>query len=509
MQASIPFQNTMNITKTVLIKHDLTKSNEALTAAKDHMAKKPSQRVDKPIQTIGLTKSDEGQSAELKALTKTPNSKTIIEHDNPESRYQTNVAQALLLNQEQLNDNDGSLGLNEPRGGWHAQNYEVVSGSADAVKTLTDAGAEIVKDYGNKITYRSADHEKINDRAQAEGYGNIKGYVDSVAKVATMKAEAFGDSPRNDVYKQDGFIRKLNAALEQTNFQDGHSKVLQASLLDHMIRLEDQRVEALDNHNNQVADQIAEAQQNLKKDYGLDLEYKSSFIFARQAKGAALKVPFLGIIVKRPGDVPSHDVDTSGEVNTPSANNDSVIVTARGQIQDRIYTNRVEDLARSLNIKTELSLLTGHEVQAMVEGESLETATVDNPDSLDNKAYEQIVKTALTHEALGLEVEDWSASNFIIADDSVKLVDLGGSKPMSDPKAITERLEDIRNISESFHSAGDAKATLKTQAEKLHDQVLGNKNVIGKLIEDVKIVMDSKGIEYDHGFGDRVLTATI
>ncbi|MBT6842867.1 MAG: hypothetical protein HOA17_03595 [Candidatus Melainabacteria bacterium] len=175
---------------------------------------------------------------------------------------------------------------------------------------------------------------------------------------------------------------------------------------------------------------------------------------------------------------------------------------ARGQIEDRIYKNRVEDLAKAIGIDTKLSLLTGLEIQSTVEGDNLETQAVAKPESLTKEVYEQIVKTALLHEMLGQELTDWSAGNFINNDGQIKLVDLGGTQTITDQSASAERLAQISNIGESFHCAGDdtsKKAKLKQQVTDLHQEITGDTQTMQRLMGEVIATLDENRIGYDAG----------
>ena len=91
--------------------------------------------------------------------------------------------------------------------------------------------------------------------------------------------------------------------------------------------------------------------------------------------------PQLGLVIKKAGAIPSHRVNTDGEINFPEAINNSVVITTRGQIADRIKEN-TEILAKALNVNSGLYVFAGIETQEIVEGQNLNDLLSGNPNLL-------------------------------------------------------------------------------------------------------------------------------
>lgn len=475
----------MNFT---LINIPLYNSNTRLDIQRWYQQNEPGQKVQK----IGLTPNVEADKSEAEELRTDSKPETLIKQDNPKNYLRTVSNRAALLHRHEINGNP--LGLEEPRSGWYAQHYEVVGHTTDE----NFDGVKVVQSYGDEIKYRSASPALLQKRLSEElGFNGFDEYAEAIHRLKETRLNYIGND--SDPAKEVEHIKKLHAEIKNdTCFSSTGAPIpkslILAQLIDRVSRLEEGKIEANDNGDGVKRNAYQSALDKLKSDLELKLDFRDNFVFARQAKGMTLMAPQLGLVIKKAGAIPSHRVNTDGEINFPEAINNSVVITTRGQIADRIKEN-TEILAKALNVNSGLYVFAGIETQEIVEGQNLNDLLSGNPNLLTKPLYEKLVKIALTHELLDFECTDWSLHNFMVQGNvnggfELKLVDLGNSSKITEVSGdMDKRLTALGNIGDSARANKDI---IKEQMSKLYEEIITNPSILKRLISEVKDDLKTK-----------------
>ncbi len=365
-------------------------------------------------------------------------------------------------------------------GGWAAIYFNVVGLPTERTEDVLLNHAEILTDYGQQIHYFGANPNLVAARLEEETGYDCPAIVSALGRLFKLRQKMAG---RPTVYIDRLYTELVTGKCLASATEPSIPKVLLFDqLLGCLVELELDRRAALAQEHHKVAKTIQTWQQTQQQKTGLRLILKGEYIVGRHRSSIVLIAPELGLVVKQPGPESFHEIELGARVvngkqeNWPYSTRDGSLVTPRGRLRLIIEEGLVPRLCNVFSHKACFSTLMGLTMEPFVQGQTVQEWVLEDPRRLTLKFYEEFVIHQQVCEALGVENGDWHAANFIIRDKNGEFVhiDWGAARPLRKDELTLEgrlaRLNQVQNISFSFHNQEVAAQVLKLHAELIADK---------------------------------------
>ncbi|WP_420642422.1 hypothetical protein [Candidatus Leptofilum sp.] len=376
--------------------------------------------------------------------------------------------------------------LTRDLGGWVA-NYFGIIGYEPPLTTDDPLlkHANTLHTYGQDIRFFGADPQQVAGRLYQETGLKIADVANAICHLHQARHSWLGSVPTLQTRK--AYIDHLYLDILEGRFLASStnpaipSTILIDELMGQMVLVELQRRTAVANQQNQVADEIAQWQQNHRETSGLQLMLKGEYIVGRHRRSTILLAPALGIVVKQPAPEPFHEIELGARVvngrseNWPYITEDGSLVTARGRVRLILEENLVPRISRAFNYNMQFSSLMGLTIETFVSGETIQDTVLADHSRLTAELYEEVMLHQQVCELLGIENGDWHAPNFVVrqSDQAIIHVDWGAARPLRPdeytPEGKQARIDQVSNMAFSFKNEALA-ATLK----RLHRELLAD-----------------------------------
>ncbi|NDJ52183.1 MAG: hypothetical protein GYB68_03745 [Chloroflexi bacterium] len=357
-------------------------------------------------------------------------------------------------------------------GGWAPIYFAVIAADEPWTHDPLLKHARILADYGPDIRSLGPDIDLVQQRMVQEMGLETSELITSIRVLAQGLDAVVGEGWGRTAAQVDWLLSQLA--------QDAGPPLLWLyALLDRLVRIEQHRRSARADGDEENAGHIAQWQNQLEQEYGLNLILKGEYIMGRHRRSTILLAPHLGVVIKQPGLEPFHEAELSAHIhqgqaeNWPRLTHNGVLVTAAGRVRLIVEDGLVERLSGVFDHDIRLSTVMGLIVEPFVVGPTLQDAILSERSRLTRDLYETVVLHQQVCELMGIENGDWHSANFILVDDDRQMVhvDWGAARPLRAEERNAEgerqRVDQVRNIAFSFHDE-----RLAGRVSALHEALL-------------------------------------
>ncbi|MEM8530355.1 MAG: hypothetical protein AAGF95_05885 [Chloroflexota bacterium] len=430
------------------------------------------------IQIVGQRPTEQAEHAWLTHLTTTttPSIDDLLAMDDPQ-HHLVETHTDRLVPMQFLSDPEY---LTRNLGGWGPIYFGVVGRSFDAPDDPLLQQLEVLTEYGSAIRWFGADSALVSSRLEHELDGGL-----AAAVVALRRLFAIRQQHQNSRF---AYIGQLYAAIA-----DGHGFATQGDpalprvllldeLLGQLMYVEQARRHALAEDRPADAEAIEMQQRRWRDEYGLTLILKGEYIAGRHRRSTVMIARELGVVVKQPAPEPLHEIQLAARTvdglaeNWPYTTGDGALVTPRGRLRLVVEEGLIPKLDAILDHQLIFSTFTGLTIERFVTGPTLQEWVRADHTRLTSDIYDQIVTIQQLCELLDGENGDWHSANFIVnqTDNELIHIDWGAARlrrpDENTPEGWLARINQVQNISFSFHDQELADLTVQRHTELMADQ---------------------------------------
>jgi hypothetical protein len=385
-------------------------------------------------------------------------------------------------------------------GGWAAIYFGTLGRPAGAPGDPFLQHAEILADYGDRISFFGADLDVVTARLEQETGRDAPRVAAALRRLHGRRAAVSITGARS---RTEWIEQVYETIVTGTDFTSTDAPPLpRVLLLDELLgqlqTLElERRAAAAEARRPQEA-WIADWQAAHRADSGLQLLLKGEYIVGRHRRSTVLIAPDLGVVVKQPGVEPFHEIalgtrtHAGQQENWPYLTQGGELVTARGRLRLTVQEGLIRKLGQLFHHPIRHSTLCGVTIEPFVHGRTTQDAVLADPARLDPALYEMFVLHQQACELLEIENGDWHSANFVIrdADRRVVHVDWGAARPLRadelTPAGRLARLEQVSNIGYSFNNEELARRTLA-----LHEALVDDAGRMAQVQQRAQALVES------------------
>lgn len=445
------------------------------------------------LQIIDQRPTEQAERAWLKRLqaTQTPTVADLLAIDDPHGHLiQTHTDRLVPI--KFLEEPDF---LTRNLGGWAAIYFGVAGLPAFDSDDPLLSRVKLLTEYGETIHYFGADSAQVEGRWSEEMALSVADAAWAWQHLYRLKRQA---EQRSD------YVERIYGALTgQDDLETERSLpdlILFDILLGELVRLEAARRQAVADGQKATADRIEQQQATWRDRHGLHLILKGEYIVGRHRRSTVLIAPELGVVIKQPAPEPFHEIELNAKVvegqaeNWPRTTGDGALVTARGRLRLVVEENIVSRLSHILGHPTRYSTLLGLTVEEFVTGQTLQEYVRADPRRMTPDLYDEIVFNQQVCELIDGENGDWHSANFMFRnrDGAMVHIDWGAARPLYLNEKTVEgryaRLNQVQNISFSFHDDDLADLVMQRHAELLTDKAR-----LSRIRERAQALIDEAG----------------